>query len=164
MRKQILLAGLVAVIATLSSGAAQADASCDVLFKKIRFVGGEYQALWTTNYYTVVPSNPQAPHLLEGKMRFMAATELKVSVSMGEIFADGRRTMQFYRPNSSSKLPEVTEPIRIRIRPDGMAFFGTVGPYNPWYGPYNPWCAQDRYMIVLSGDSVEVVSFLVGPY
>jgi hypothetical protein len=125
-------------------GTARADASCNTLFARLRAAGqpspyaNYVHVLWTTNYF--VPSRNQ---------RFMGTTDLALRTQAnGDMTATGTRMLQNVAFNEG--LYTSYESVGIRIRSDGRMIF------NEQYGPYDPICTGDRFVVVHSGDSIEV--------
>ena len=143
--------GLVCLAVSLVAAPANADSSCDGMFKMTReFLNYDHRnyssVFWTTTYLTK-------------KLRYMGTTMMPMRVQGGDLVAAGTRTRRFEYPDIRQTVAEA-EAVSINIRADGKVMLSKI------YGPYDPTCLDTAmgsgsvgYMILKTGDSIEVFNF-----
>lgn len=146
--KRLSLACLAVLLVAIP---ANADSSCDGMFRITReFLNYDHRnytsVFWTTTYLT-------------RKLRFMGTTMMPMRVQGGDLIAAGTRTRRFEYPDIRQTEAE-TEAVSINIRADGKVMLSKI------YGPYDPTCLDTAmgsgsvgYMILKTGDSIEVFNF-----
>ncbi len=158
-------AALIALAGNFAADGARADTSCTTLFNKLRqqagiVVNGQKQRvnfMWTTAY--------SIPEL---DARFMGAARGQLALSGPDLWGPAYRVETNYdfrmNPLSQKKSQLLyigfLYPGKIKISVPGLGPSG----YSAVYGPFDAVCANDKFAVVYSGDSVETFAFVgAGP-